>query len=554
MRAVALFSCVSAIEAFRSRHKAKESGWTTISDKTHGACAENMQHMKQDPVGFPLMCSGDASNVKILATASGSMNAKMWVKVDGEEMGERAWPVFGGTRIMETTVSSLSKGVHIVHYRSRGNIKFDKLEIVGGGSSCSLEVAPNFARDLSSYTLNGFDVLNRLFGENTSFDSFKKQQLSFASDTMGTTDDGSINSNTVAEGFWKWLYMYSQNSAPQDPWGKKPLDLWDEAKEYPPSNISLGFMPRHAGENMQVYEACNTLSNLAFHEAAIWMSCKGWPFDREEIASLVSAFNGLAAGSSFLHACACDTGGRADTFTMDWLMLQSYQSLVKQVVENAGDRLSTTERDAILYFGHNIGAATDVAKDMTRLMEGKYDHAYWNETMRSFDIPAYELPIAGVISFVLWGLQGKFPVPGLASLLENIINGLISLFGVNDADFIVNVYMPAMRKALSFSNICYEAVSPVLDHTLSFIVTFFEALIFQGKVVPVPEWIRSAVRFLDQLGFTSDRRNVMHPTWDYYNGKNCRLRSDHATWHEKAAQGLLHFLEVAEQYRINANC
>merc|ERR1719491_1514001 len=166
--------------------------------------------------------------------------------------------------------------------------------------------------------------------------------------------------------------------------------MWNESYIEPYPEISLGPMSRHSGQTMRVKEPCNTLSNLAFDQAAVWIACKGYPFDRDEMASLASAYTGMAAGSAFLHACGCDTGGRMDTFTMDWLMLQTYQSAVKQVVSDAGDRLTAVEKDAILTLGYPIGDVTDLAKDMTALFGQKYDHALWNETVRAVQIPAYE--------------------------------------------------------------------------------------------------------------------------------------------------------------------
>jgi len=555
--AVAL--CLGGASAFRQRQSRKQTGWTTITDKTHGTCAENMQHIDESPVEFPLVCAGDASNVKLSMTAYGIASSKLWVKVDGEKKGDRRWPVFGGTRTLEVTLDKLSKGLHRIHYRAAQTgpvrrLTLKNFTVTGGGSACSLEQSSSYTRELNSYTLNGLDVLNGMFGESRPFDQFKKQQLNFASETMGTNEDGSINARVVGEGIWEWFYQYSQKSASNDPWGANPDGLWEEAKMLPRTKIPLNVMPKlRDAQDMTVYEPCNTLSNLAFHEAAIWISCKGWPFDRDEIASIMASFNGLAAGSAFLHGCACSTGGKADTFTMDWLMLQAYQSLVREVVKNAGDRLTQEEQDAIMYFGKAPILATDVAKNMTRLFESKYNHEDWNRTIRSVAIPAYEMPIAGVISFVLWGLQGKLPIPGLGSLLQKVIDSLLDIFNVPDAKFFTELYMPAVQKALGFSNICFSSVLPVLKHTLSFAVTFVEALVFQEKQLPTPPWFRDALGFLDQLGVTSDQLRVMHVTWDYYNGFNCRGRSDHATWHEKAAQGLIHFLEVAEEYRNSAN-
>jgi len=324
--------------------------------------------------------------------------------------------------------------------------------------------------------------------------------------------------------------------------------LWEEARDFQPfPTLDLSPMGR-SGQTMQVLEPCNTLSNLAYQEAAVWMTCKVYPFTQEEYASLQSAFASLAAGSAFLHSSGTSIGGRADTFTMDWLMLQQYQIMVKKVVADAGSSLSEEERNAILYFGRNIGPATDIAKNLTSLFSQKYNHENWNQVVRSFDIPAYEMPIAGIVCVVLWSLEGVFPVPGLDSLLQQLIDALMDLFGLPDQDFLRDVYIPSVRKALSLSNLRITAVLPVLETFLKFLVTFVEALVFQEQKIPVPAPIRDVWGFFDQLGLSSDLLADMRITWEYYNGFNCRARSDHTTWHEKASYGLIHSMNLAELY------
>merc|ERR1719401_1640515 len=118
---------------------------------------------------------------------------------------------------------------------------------------------------------------------------------------------------------------------------------------------------------------------------------------------------------------------------MDWLMLQQYQILVKEVLAGAGNGLSQEERDAILYFGRDAVQATDVAKNMTQLFSQKYDHAVWNATVWSFNIPKYEMPIAGIVCFVSWSLQNDFPVPELDTILEELLSALMLLFDEEDA-------------------------------------------------------------------------------------------------------------------------
>merc|ERR1719188_285766 len=119
------------------------------------------------------------------------------------------------------------------------------------------------------------------------------------------------------------------------------------------------------------------------------------------------------------------------------------------------------------------------------------------------------------------------------------------MFDVPDAEFWVNVYNPAVRKVLSFSNICSDAVAPVLEYTVKFLLTFVEALVYQEQTLEIPKAIEDVLRILDDLNVTHNMYVDMADTWNYYNGFDCLGRSDHAIWHEKAAHGLVHFLNVA---------
>jgi len=517
--------------------------WSTTADRSHGPCSA---HMSDLPIQVPLICTGTATGLKVSVKARGWLMSKLHLEIDGGNKGSKMWPLWPATRSWTIDVDSLAEGTHFLKYTGRF---FELADIVlqGNGGQCSFDNAPNYDRALTRNTYSGLNVLNRLFGDDADWPEAQKQQLYFATETVGKTADGSIDATVTSEGWWTWLYEYSQVQASNDPWGNGGR-LWEEARDFTPwPRLDMGRMGR-VGQNVQILEPCNTLSNLAYQEAAVWMTCKVYPFTQEEYASLQSAFVSLAAGSAFLHASGTSTGGRADTFTMDWLMLQQYQIMVKKVVADAGSRLSAEERNAILYFGRNIGDATDIAKNLTQLFSGKYDHAFWNQVVRGIDVPAYEMPIAGIVCVVLWSLEGKFPIPGLDSLLQQLIDALTDLFNLPDVDFLKNVYTPAVRKALSFSNLHLTAVLPVLETFLKFLVTFVEALVFQEKQIPVPKPIRDVWGFFDQLGFSSDLLADMKITWEYYNGFNCRARSDHTTWHEKASYGLIHSMKLAQLY------
>jgi len=299
---------------------------------------------------------------------------------------------------------------------------------------------------------------------------------------------------------------------------------------------------------------------LAYHDAAIWISCKAssFSFTRDELASLLGAFNGLAAGSAFLHSCACSQGGRADTFTMDWLMLQGYQIMVRQLLSEAGDDLTQAEKTAMWTFGHNVGDATDVAKNLTQLFSQKFDMNSWNQTVRAFDIPPYEKQIAGLVIVALFAIEDKLDIPGLEDLLDSLVDALLGIFGI-DPVYWQQTYVPAVKKAFDSVSICSDALADVAELTVKFLLTFVEALVFQEQQIPVPAEIRALIKDLQDTGFTSTVLSDFQMTWDYYNGYDCKEQTDHANWHELAAHGLIHFVDLAEVFvtktkRHGASC
>jgi hypothetical protein len=350
----------------------------------------------------------------------------------------------------------------------------------------------------------------------------------------------------MAEGMWKYFVSYSQDYFERDPWLHDPDRLWAEAKIRPFLNVSLDRVPGHSGQHMVVAEPCNTISNFAFHEASVWIGCKGHSFTRDEYASVMASLNALAPGSAFYHACACSTGGRGDTFPMDWILLQSYQILVREVVSQAGGALTADDKETLMGLGTSVGLATDLSKKMTSLAREPYDKETWEAALRTLAIPSFDTAVAGHIIFCLFALAGKFPLLGLESLVQRILDALLDTFGVGDAEWIQNTYIPTVRKALGAVTLCSDATTKLLNHLLKFAVTFVEALVFQEKMIPTPPVIREIVGWLDKLGLLTDALADMDTTWELYNGFNCPARSDHASWHTKAAHGFVHMYDMAD--------
>jgi len=431
--------------------------------------------------------------------------------------------------------------------------------IMGAGAAgCSMDTAPDYARTGDSATYGGFDALNNLFGpQGIKFSDFKKRQAYFAEESLGKNEDGSISSAVVNEGLWYWLYEITQNPSPNDPLGDEETwtdGLWNESRIKPWKSIPLNNMRGRSGQRSKVIEPCNVLSSLAFNEATVWISCKGYSFSRDEMASIITAFNALSAGTAFNHVTGTSVGSHVDVFAMAWLLLQQYQIMTRSVVEQAGDRLNQTEKHAIEAFGYDVGQVTEMSKTMTRLFSQKYDREFWEKTVRAVDMPDFMKSITGLIIFALYGVEGAIPIPGLSWALNSLITGLLDMFDVPGKDYFLNTYIPAARKALSFSRMCSDAVLPVMEHILKFAVVFVEALVYQEKTLPVPKILKDVIVWADKAGITGDLLSDMVVTWDYYNGENCIARSDHANWHQKASHGLIHFTTVAELFLTKHNC
>lgn len=561
---------ISSTFAVRQRHqKHHASDWTTTADRGHGPCTAHLSRGisavigGQDnlPVDMPLICTAETTGITLTAMAYGHTNALLEVYVDGHKRGEKSYPWWQVGQIKTTTVSidTLSSGLHTVHL-SGTKIDLRSVTLQGGGKgSCSFDEAPGWDRAQSMDTYSSRDALNRLFGSSRSWPEWQKKALYFVSESVGRSEDGRISSTVATEGLWKWMVMYSQNSSSQDAWGGNWQNLWTEAREWENQwpELSLEYLPNRSGETMTVYEPCNTLSNLNFEEVAVWASCKAYAFNRDERASIVTALNGLAAGSSFLHSCGCSIGNRTDTFTMDWLMLQAYQIMVKEAVAGAGDALTEEERNAVFGLvtaGTRPVDALDVARDFTALMSEEYDRDAWNDWVFQYEVPSYMTSIGGLIAFTLYTLKQNSAIPGiLEPLFDELLDFLLAEFFKDDlapvGEWLSNTYIPAAKKALEHVTFCretYVGIDSIVGQFTAFTLTYVEALVYQGNTISLPPALRSILDAVDALGLNSDLISNMERTWELYNGQDCLGRADHSVWHHRAGHGFLHLFDMAE--------
>lgn len=311
----------------------------------------------------------------------------------------------------------------------------------------------------------------------------------------------------------------------------------------PYMNVALDQLPGRLGDEMVVCEPCNSLSNFMFSEAALWVSCQGYPFSKDDTATLMAGLSFTAAGSLFFHVSATRAGHLADVYAMDLLMYQIHQIITKTAINQAGNALTQEEKDSIMYLGKDFGLATDKARELTAMFRQGYDRdLIWN-TLSSRP-PNYILSIVTIVTTVVESMHGQWWIPGLGSLFQTILDSVYPLLGGSDLEWVQRTYVPAIRKTFSAVSYC-GSHSLLIGRMLSFAITFVEAFVFQEELIDAPSWLRDAVAFMNTIGLSTN--DEMAETWDIYNTQKdwCHTRSPHATWHEMASHGLLHISNVA---------
>jgi len=350
----------------------------------------------------------------------------------------------------------------------------------------------------------------------------------------------------VSNGVWEWFYQYSKEQEAKDEWLSRYFrdgDMYEEARLEPHLQVDLSQLPGRNGEDMVVCEPCNSVSNIAFDEAAVYTTCKNLPFTSDEAASLIAGYSALAAGSAFFHASATRVGQRGDVFTMEWIMYQTHQLMAKSVLAVTSSDLSAEERNTIWTLDSGAGDAVDKAREVTAVFSQPYTITNWKNGIDNLGLPGYMLSIITTVITFVESLEDNWPIWGLGSAVNSLVDYLLEQLGGNDVDYVVSTFRPALRKAFSGAKYCGDRML-MIGRFLKFTVTFIDAFLFQEEQIDTPQAIRD---MLELFGLDSDGLGDMYTTWDLYNQEEslCDDRSPHAKWHEKAAHGFMHIQNVA---------
>lgn len=529
-----------------------------MSDTTNGACAAiffRPAGWGDVDVKFPLWCAGDAHNLRITSWATGTFGSRLRLEVDGIDKQYDTHPPFPvqSTREWPVGHGHLSAGLHQIWYHG-DRLDLKSVYVEGDGGMCSFSYIHGY--DAGSWTNLALDTLNRVAGPLRDFDSFSKRQLYFSSEVMGK--HGGISSTVVADGIWQWLFQYHRDPDPNDTWlhAKRQGGMYDEANQLPYKKVCLNSLPGFEGEAMQVVEPCNTVSNLVYHQTALWFSCKGLPFRRDQYATLLTGLNALAAGSGFFHASATWTGQMADRMAIQLVLYNIHQIMVLKLVEAAPDLWTPEETHLAYTLGSKCGGwAPERAIELTSLYSGPFERAKWfNESNQIAEcMPDYTTSIVAIVLTIVESLDRKWPLPGVGSLVFRFVDALLDGIGGNDAEWMKNTYRPIISRKFDSIGLC-GSIGAVFDGFIGFALSFGEAFIFQEEQLPVPGIIRELFDFLNLADTTSE----MQLEWDHFNGQQgtCHGRSAHSIWHEKSAHGFTKMVKVAEQfaYQIGRGC
>jgi len=537
------------------RRRAPAFTFTSRTDSNAGPCADYMGRVM--PVYIPLWCTADAHNLKFTSYAMGVNLPRLRLSIDGIDKGYVDYPILQKTKHWHVSHDHLAAGLHFVKY-SGDRLELRYVEVSGFGGSCSFDTMAGF--DLGSFQNAGLDVVTRVVGPNRNFSNLNKRQLHFVSETLGTNPDKSIASTVVTDAMWGWMFRYSQEQNPGDEWfyRKDVLGKMYAEADKPRLNVSLDELEGFQG-NMTLLEACNTVSNIAFQQAAVWMSCRGHPFPREEMANLVMSLNVMGAGSVFFHASGTEAGRQGDVVPIDIFMGQVYQIMVKDTVQRSRD-LSDTERSTVLFLRSRPAAA--YGTELTQLLGGPYNMTSWYSGVRALNgaMVSYDIWGVAIILACVEALDGKWPLPGIGVLVKAAVaviqEILPSLVDGAEVDYLFGTARPAIRKLYKEKQLCRTAALDVIVKMAKFMITFVEAFIFQEQKIPVPKPIRDLFAIFDLLGISSDLLSDMGPAWNYYNGEEamCNLRSSHGVWHEKCAHAMIHVTDLAALMIANTKC
>jgi len=188
-------------------------------------------------------------------------------------------------------------------------------------------------------------------------------------------------------------------------------------------------------DNMVVYEPCNYVSNVAYFRSAVRVcNYANWTASTEEINAVKRGFITLAMGSAFWHDSHTYVGYSFDNNMIAVISYLAHQQSVAQLpFSSILHEISPTNRST-----NGVGVA-----DQLTQMTINHGVPEWAQILDTADLPHdYFITFAALIST---GFSLVMPFFLVRALISAIAYAIIPK---DDADFVVNSYLPALEKGV----------------------------------------------------------------------------------------------------------
>jgi len=271
---------------------------------------------------------------------------------------------------------------------------------------------------------------------------------------------------TSQEKGWAGMLVYYKTGGGQgDAWGSKP-------SQFEERNVT--FFP--VGQTgLLVYEPCNYASNIAYYQMAVGLASPNhrWSLKAEEVRGLGQASAALALGSAFWHGSHTRLGQVADSnliSVMAFIMHQaSLSGLPTSSLTPELFDLSSTKR---------AKTGVQIAQVVTDMYSFQ-PVGEWRSTLASLDLPRYEVTFSAIVTTLITLLLPT-------SIAEPLIRTLTGIFGISElGPFIIDTYLPKLRRAFSRTRLPIFTKLKLLKNTLSTVYKLVYAFLFQEQTIDI---------------------------------------------------------------------
>ena len=371
---------------------------------------------------------------------------------------------------------------------------------------------------------------------------------------MGTSTDLVAAHDSAWAGF---VAYWDANGTASDGWGA--CTAATGCHEYRELNLTALDV-----DGVQIFEPCNSVSNLAFYKAALGVCARdaaSWAVPADAREALVAGLAHMAWGSYFWHGSRSWLGNVADNRLIDVIAFVAWQAAAEPLADAANTTAARTTLLDLSAEGNRSASAVDSARALTEtLLSAPLDT--WQQSITDLDMPVYFISFAALAAEVL-----TLALPDDPALVGDIIDVAASAIGMSadDLRFIDASLLPALRGAAAGARLTRLERLALGSKFAGVMVKMVYAFLWQGGVI---EWAHiygpaanrvgatlmpAANRLANLLtGFQHSDRAVQECADSVYPAAaRCRLeeQAPHSKWHEMSANGLLDLVFLADDMR-----